>query len=153
MKLIAKSVVVALAVAWSGAALAQAQSKPNFTGAWVAVSGPGVGEEMFIKHDATSITIGHDADASNPHHSQTFKLDGVAVKQPNLAHHDEMDITQASWQGEKLVIVVRAAQGGPQHRRVLSLQSDGMLLMEVTLTLAGKSEETIKATFKRKPGL
>jgi hypothetical protein len=150
MRLLAKT-VVALSMVSAGVALAQA--KPNFSGTWIPVSEPkegAQGVELHIRHDATSITIGHPEGDHGPNHSQRFSLDGRPAQHANLAHPSETDMTQATWDGDRLVLVVRPSEGGPQHKRVLSLQPDGMLLMEVTLTIAGRPEETLKATFRKK---
>ena len=142
---------ITLAIAAGGLVLAQA--KPDFSGIWVAVTGPNAGApgaELHIKQTAQTITIGHPEGDHGPSHNPVYKLDGVEAKQPNLAHPQETDITKASWDGNRLVIVVRPERGGSEHKRVLSLQPDGMLALELTMTVAGRSEETIKATFRKK---
>jgi hypothetical protein len=142
MRLLGKT-VVALAVVCAGVVLAQ--TKPNFSGTWMDAQG----QELHIKQDATSIAIGHPEDAHNPHHSQKFNLDGKPTKQPNIAHPSETDVTQATWDGNRLVLVVNM-ENGVRHTTVLSLQSDGSLLMEVSAAIPGKPAETMKGTFKKK---
>ena len=124
-----------------------AQTKPNFSGTWVAVSGSkeAIGQEITIKHDATSITIGH---GGSTEHSQTFKLDGKEQIQANLAHPDEKDTTQARWDGDKVVIIVKLPNGSP-HKRILAMQTDGTMLLEMTAEVGGKAE-TFKAVHKKK---
>ncbi len=135
------------------AAVDIAQSKPNFSGIWLPVSPPEAaaqGAEFHIKQDASSITLGHPEGAHGPAHNPTYKLDGVEARQPNLVHPSETDVTRAFWDGDRLVIVVRPEHGGPAHKRVLWLQPDGTLAMEITVSIAGQPEEVIKATFKKK---
>lgn len=124
-----------------------AQTKPNFSGTWVAVSGAkeAIGQEITIKHDATSITFGHGGSVE---HSETFQLDGKEQTQANLAHPDEMDRTHAAWDGNKIVITVKMANG-VLHKRVLTMQPDGLMVLEVIAEVGGKTE-TLKAVHKKK---
>lgn len=125
-----------------------AQAKPNFSGTWVAVSGAkeAIGEEVLIKQDATSITIGHGGSVE---HSATYRLDGRETKQPNLAHPSETDTTQAMWDGNTIVVVVKMSNG-VQHTRTLALQPDGTMVMEVAIARPGQAVETIKAVHRKK---
>lgn len=134
-----------VAVVVTGALLAQ--TKPNFSGTWVAISGSkeALGEETWIKHDATSITIGHGGSVE---HSARFLLDGQERKQPNLAHPSETDVTQAMWDGDKVVITVKGTNGSV-HKRVLTMQPDGTMLFEVTMEIGGKPQ-SIKAVHRKK---
>jgi len=124
-----------------------AQTKPNFSGTWVAISGAkeALGQEIWIKHDATSIAIGHGGSVE---HAAKYLLDGQERKQPNLAHPSEMDLTQAKWDGEKVVITVKMANGAV-HTQILSMQPDGLMVLEVAAELGGKTE-TLKAVHKKK---
>jgi hypothetical protein len=124
-----------------------AQTKPNFSGAWVCVSGSKemIGQEMTLRHDATSIAFIHGGPQP---HDQTFRLDGKETKQANLAHPDDTDITQATWDGDKIVVTVKTANGS-QNKRVLSLQPDGSLALELTRDVGGKPQ-TFKGILKKK---
>ena len=135
-----------VAVVVTGAVLAQ--TKPNFSGTWVAIGGSkeAIGEETLIKQDATSITIGHGGSVE---HAAKYLLDGQERKQPNVAHGADTDTAQAMWEGETIVILVKLSNG-VQHKRTLALQPDGTMVMEVTLTAAGKPVQTIKAVNKKK---
>lgn len=137
--------VIAFVAVVTGAVVAQA--KPNFSGTWVAVSGSkeALGEEIWVKHDATSIAIGHGGSVE---HAARYLLDGQERKQPNLAHPSEMDLTQAKWDGDKVVITVKMANGAV-HKQILSMQPDGLMVLEVTAELGGKTE-TLKAVHKKK---
>ena len=134
-----------VAIAVSGAVLAQ--TKPNFSGTWVAIGGAkeALGQETWIKHDATSITIGHGGSVE---HSQTFRLDGKEQTQTDLAHPSESNTTQAMWDGDKVVITVKLSNGAV-HKRVLTMQPDGLMALEVTAEVGGKTE-TFKAVHKKK---
>jgi hypothetical protein len=143
MKQAAKSVVVALAVAWGVVALAQ--TKPNFSGTWADANG----NELHIRHDATSITIGHPEGGHGPQHSQRFSLDGKQAKHANLAHPTETDIIQATWDGQRLVLLTRM-ENGVEHMQALSLQPDGALLIEVTVSGPDRRAETTRGTLKKK---
>jgi hypothetical protein len=134
-----------LAVVSTGPALTQ--TKPNFTGTWVCVSGAKemIGQEITLKHDATSISFSHGGPVE---HAQTFRLDGKETKQADLAHPDETDITQAAWDGDKIVVTVKTANGA-QQKRVLSLQADGSLAVEMTVEVGGKAQ-TFKGIHKKK---
>lgn len=135
-----------VAVVVTGAVLAQ--TKPNFSGTWVAVGGSSeaIGEETLIKQDATSITIGHGGSVE---HAEKYLLDGQERKQPNLAHGSDTDTAQAMWDGEAIVILVKLSNG-VQHKRRLALQPDGTMAMEVTITAPDKPVQTIKAVNKKK---
>ena len=135
-----------LAVVATGAMLAQ--TKPDFSGTWVAVSGSkeAIGEETLIKQDATSITIGHGGSVE---HAATYRLDGRETRQPNVAHGSETDTAQAMWDGETIVILVKLSNG-VQHKRTLALLPDGTMAMEATITVPGKPVETIKAVHTKK---
>lgn len=124
-----------------------AQTKPNFSGTWVAISGAkeALGQEIWIKHDATSITVGHGGSVE---HSQTFRLDGKEQTQADLAHPSESTTTHAGWDGDKVVITVKGSNGGV-HKRVLTMQPDGLMALEVTTEVGGKTE-TFKAVHKKK---
>ena len=124
-----------------------AQQKPNFSGTWVAVGGAkeALGQEIWIKHDATSITIGH---GGSTEHSQTFKLDGKEQTQADLAHPSEKNVTQAMWDGDKVVIIVKFQDGTP-HKRILAMQTDGTMLLEMIAEVGGKTE-TLKTIHKKK---
>jgi predicted peptidase len=134
-----------VAVFAAGAALAQ--TKPNFSGTWVAVSGSkeAIGQETWIKHDATSITIGHGGSVE---HSQTYRLDGQEEIQPDLAHPADKTVTVARWDGDTIVIVVKMSNGA-RHKRTLTVQPDGTMVFEVATEVGGKVE-TLKAVHKRK---
>jgi hypothetical protein len=125
-----------------------AQTKPDFSGTWVAVSGSkeAIGEETLIKQDSTSITIGHGGSVE---HASTYRLDGREIKQPNVAHGSETDTAQAMWDGEKIVIIVKLSNG-VEHKRTLALQPDGTMSLEVTISGPGKPVQTIKAVHKKK---
>jgi len=140
------SVTALFAVVATGAVLAQ--TKPNFSGTWVAVSGSrdAIGQEINIKHDATSITIGHGGSVA---HSQTFRLDGKEVTQADLAHPSETNTTQAMWDEDKVVIIVKLPDGTP-HKRILTMQADGTMLLEMIASVGGKPAETFKAVHKKK---
>ena len=149
MKVIVRSVVVALAVVWSGIALAQTQTqKPNFSGTWVAISGSkeAIGQEISIKHDATSITLSHGGDVS---HGETYRLDGKETEQADLAHPSEKNKAQAKWDGDKIVITVWYQDGRP-HKRVLTMQADGTMLLELNATMPDKTEHSVKVVHKKK---
>jgi hypothetical protein len=135
-----------VAVVITGAVLAQ--TKPNFSGTWVAVSGAkeALGQEVWIKHDATSITIGHGGSVE---HSQTFRLDGKEQTQADLAHPSETNTTQAMWDGDKIVLIVKLPNG-TLHKRILTMQPDGTMLLEMIASVDGKPAETFKAVHKKK---
>ncbi len=124
-----------------------AQNKPNFSGTWVAVSGSteAIGQEMTIKHDATSITLGHGGSSA---HSQTFRLNGKAETQPDLAHPSETVQTQAAWDGDKVVLTVKLPNGKP-HKRTLTMQPDGTMLIEMTAEIGGQVEN-LRAVHRKK---
>lgn len=145
MKRVLASVIGLVAAIAPNGALAQ--TKPNLSGTWVCVSGSKemIGQEMTLRHDATSIAFIHGGPQP---HDQTFRLDGKATKQANLAHPEDTDITQATWDGDKIVVTVKAANGA-QHKRVLSLQPDGLLVLELTRDVGGKPQ-TFKGILRKK---
>ena len=142
-----KAIVAVIAFAAAAVSVVSAQTKPNFSGTWVAVSGSpeAIGQELTIKHDATSITIGHGGSVE---HSQTFRLDGKETTQADLAHPSESNTTQAMWDGNKIVLIVKLPDGSP-HKRTLTMQADGTMLLEMTATVGGQPL-SVKAVHKKK---
>jgi predicted peptidase len=138
-------VVALVAVVSTGAVVAQ--TKPNFSGIWVAIGGPkeAMGEELLVKHDASSITIGHGGSVE---HSQTYRLDGKEQIQADLAHPSEKNTTLARWDGDRIVIASTMSNGAV-HKQTLTMKPDGTMALEVSLERDGKAE-TFKAVFKKK---
>ena len=86
-----------------------------------------------------------NADAS----PATYRLDGKEQTQADLAHPSETNTTQAMWDGDKIVIIVKLPNGTP-HRRILTMQPDGTMLLEMIASVDGKPAETFKAVHKKK---
>ena len=141
--------IVAAVVAAAGAVFAQtAQSKPNFSGRWVPSPKVDGASEMEIKQDATTISIGHEMGEGHDPHRNVYKLDGSETKQPNPAHPEITDVSKASWDGNRLVIV-NTFPTGVQQTIVLWLDQAGLLVTEVTLTGPGREPEMHKASYKK----
>jgi hypothetical protein len=126
-----------------------AQSRPDFSGRWVAVSPQaGAGEGLDVKQDANTLTVLRDEV------SITFKFDGSETRTALPVHEtDEVVIlSNAAWQDNTLVMTMAAtypAGNKVARREVWSLDADGRLSVDFTDRVGTPAEKNTKLSYKR----
>lgn len=152
MQITTRALVVA--AAWSTTVLVgAAQSRPNFSGVWIAI-GQSEGSEFVVRQDAKTIRLGHDSEGGGTDHIEVYNLDGTETTTKWPSHGDFIVITgKATWEKEKLV--VRATVVYPDGRRMattwgLSLDESGRLVLESTQTMEGRPTETHRGVLRKK---
>jgi hypothetical protein len=132
---------------------ASAQSKPDFSGRWVAVSpAEAAGQEQVVRHTATTLSTGHAAEGSD--HGATYKLDGTESRNQTPSHGEQIvTISKAVWDGNKILIT--DATTYPDGRKsdsksVWSIDGEGRLVIEHTRTIAGQAPFSVKLVHRKK---
>lgn len=150
--------VVVLALA----ALAAAQSKPNFAGSWISVpdpASPGSETRLTIEQSTAELVIEHQS-PSGPY-KVVYKLDGSETTNTIPGRSAAATATSvAAWDGNKLVIKTNIPRGTPpqvrtiRFREVLSIDAEGQLVIEQAASLdAAAPPETRRTVYrKRKAG-
>ena len=155
---------VALLVLLAIGVTVSAQSKPNFSGAWVpqppkttapAANGGAVGlppSDLTIQHTAALLSISRTAfDRVN---TQTFKLDGSEDTNTSGA---VTRLSRSRWDGPRLVIEGRASQvtsagyDAWTFKDTYSINRGGRLLVQAEHTAADGKVTTRTMEYARKP--
>ena len=130
-----------------------AQSKPNFTGTWVAISpAEAAGEEQEVRHTATTLSTGHASEGGG--HHATYKLDGSESRNELTSHGEKIvTISKAAWDGDKVVIT--SATVYPDGRKLdskesWSLDSTGRLIVEFTEAMTGQPARSTTIVHRKK---
>ena len=127
---------------------ASGQTRPNFSGTWIAVDGA----ETVVRQDAKTIRWGHDSEGGD--HVEVYNLDGSETTNKMASHGDFIVSTcRATWDKDHLIL--RASTVYPDGRRlatmlVLSLDETGRLVVDVTETIDGKPSEKRRVVFRKK---
>jgi len=168
-----------MAAALAVAGLA-AQAKPNFAGKWTLVPDAGAaagggmgargggrgggmgagalsGPEMTIAQDAATLKV--DRAQGQNQFSYTFKLDGSESKNSvpgRMGGAPSEVVSKAVWDGNKLTItstqsmMMQEQQMTIETKQVLSLDADGMLVVETTRSgMRGGQAMTTTAKYKK----
>jgi predicted secreted Zn-dependent protease len=153
------------------AANAFAQAKTNFAGTWVREApagggggaagggggnrgggggGGGFGTEPTITQTASAITIKWMGGGQQPTEQvRTYNLTGESKNKAMGRGGETEEVTKASWDGAKLVLVTALANG--ERKQVLSIEG-GNLVVEQTQPGRGEgaAPATTKITYKKK---
>ena len=132
---------------------APAQQRPDFSGRWVGVSpAENAGNEEFITQDASTLRTGHASSGGG--HSFSYKLDGTETRNVLVSHgEDIVTLSKAVWNGQQLVITEATTYPDgrkSQKRSVWSLDAQGQLVIELTMTPPGQTTETKMTLVYRK---
>lgn len=153
---------LALAIGAVGIALSvAAQSKPNFAGAWVSVpdpASPAAETELVIRQTDAELVMERQSSAGP--YKLIYKLDGSETKNTipgrGGAAADATAMSVAAWDGTRLVIKTNIPRGTPpdvrtiRFREVLSIESDGRLVIEQSASLAGGPTQTNRQVYRKK---
>jgi hypothetical protein len=129
------------------------QQKPDFSGRWVGVSpAENAGNEQVITQDASTLRTGHPSEGGS--HSSTYNLDGTESKNIIVSHgEDIVTLSRAVWNGNQLVVTEATTYPDgrkSQSREVWSLDAQGQLVIELTMTPPGQTTETKMTLVYRK---
>ena len=142
--------VLAASVAW-----AQGQ-KPNFSGTWLLVApaeraARAPAQEETITQTDTTITLGHPSEGGG--HRMTYRLDGQETEN-RLA--GMRFVSRASWDGQKLMLIDKDAAGAAlrpgarETKKILHIDQDGSLVMEVTGSTADRPGEPTRSVWRKR---
>ncbi|HYN05868.1 MAG TPA: hypothetical protein VES67_00620 [Vicinamibacterales bacterium] len=157
-----KQPALALAIGALGIALsAAAQSKPNFAGIWISVPDPasrGSETQLVIEQTAGELVIEHQSQAGP--YKLLYKLDGSETTNTipgRVGRGAAATATSvAAWEGNTLVIKTNIPRGTPpdvrtiRYREVLSIESDGRLVIEQSASLADGPTQTNRQVYRKK---
>jgi hypothetical protein len=140
---------VAVAALVLGSVTAFAQAKPNFAGKWVLAPAPaaaaapagggggrggrggGLGQELTVTQDATTLKLDYVGGGRNPGPvSLTYKLDGS--DSTNTVGANEQ-VAKAVWDGNKLVVTTAINMGGNavELKRTFSMEGADLIIEQV----------------------
>ena len=153
---------LALAIGAVGIALSvAAQSKTNFAGVWVSVpdpASPSAETELVIRQTDAELVMERQSSAGP--YKLTYKLDGSettnTIPGRGGAAANATATSVAAWEGNRLVIKTNIARGTPpdvrtiRYREVLSIESDGRLVIEQSASLAGGPTQTNRQVYRKK---
>jgi hypothetical protein len=128
-----------------------AQARPDFSGTWMfdrasppaEQAGVTPPQELTLKQDASVLTMSWTQGGTT--RTEMFKLDGTESKTPT-------GVTKATWENNRIVIVLRQSLGGNEieQRRVLSMERDD-LVFELTMPgLQGGEPTVVRVVYKKK---
>src|SRR5688572_25553292 len=151
-----------------------AQAKPDFSGKWVMDApaaapppgapaagggrgggrggggGAGFGQEFTAKQDAKMLTIERvQGDATV---SAMYMLDGSESKNTVAGRGGQQEqVSKATWDGNKLVIVTTINAGGNnvEQRRVLSMEGGNLVIEQTAPGRGGGEPTTTKIVYKK----
>ena len=154
-----------------------AQAKPDFSGKWVmdpasapapaappaggggggrgggrggGGGGAGFGQEFTAKQDAKVLTI--DRVQGDATVSATYNLDGSESKNSVAGRGGQQEqVSKATWEGNKLVIVTTINAGGNniEQRRVLSMEGGNLVIEQTAPGRGGGEPTTTKVVYKK----
>ena len=126
-----------------------AQTRPDFSGRWVAVSPEAAaGQEQTVRQSEKTLTRAHDSSGGG--HSFTYNFDGTEGR---FDIHHAVTVANASWDGDKVVIVERTTYSDGRKRNakfVWSLNTRGELVVDFTEQFDGQPATTMQIVSKRK---
>jgi hypothetical protein len=154
MKRILPIVSILLAVV-GFSAVAAAQDKPSFIGAWkLAVEAPDqyTPSTMVITQDATNLVVVTTGQMGE--FKTTYKLDGTAGSSPLDFQGSTMDrTTKMTWNEKKLTLTAASEMGGQafEIKSVVSAAPNDTMIVETTFPdfQGGGAPITTKATYKK----
>src|SRR5687767_9408996 len=155
-----------------------AQAKPDFSGKWVMDApaaapaappagapaggggrgggrgggggGAGFGQEFTAKQDAKMLTI--DRVQGDATVSAMYMLDGSESKNTVAGRGGQQEqVSKATWDGNKLVIVTTINAGGTniEQRRVLSMEGGNLVIEQTAPGRGGGEPTTTKIVYKK----
>ena len=151
-----------------------AQAKPDFSGKWVMDApaaapaappadggggrgggrggggGAGFGQEFTAKQDAKMLTI--DRVQGDATVSAMYMLDGSESKNTVAGRGGQQEqVSKATWDGNKLVIVTTINAGGNnvEQRRVLSMEGGNLVIEQTAPGRGGGEPTTTKVVYKK----
>lgn len=112
-----------------------AQTPPDFTGVWVAVTSQDEDfQNLTVKQDSATVTEIRGSGGAS--HTFTYKLDGTETRTATPSHDKEIVfVTTAKWEGSSLVLtnaMTYPAGNTATIRQVWSLDADKQLVTEMT---------------------
>jgi hypothetical protein len=127
------------------AAAGSDQTKPDFSGTWSIVAARSTGPASFgarfvARQTATELVV--ERTVGEAVSTVTYRLDGTETKNSltNVVQSDSL--SKARWDGARLVIESHLVNPQPNvstdFRRVLTLASDGLLIVEMTANPGNK---------------
>jgi hypothetical protein len=131
------------------ASVSLTQTHPNFSGKWIVeATGPearGVMPEQMVRHNATTLTVGHGGDR----HAITYTLDG---QEHEVTTGNVKSLVRATWEGEKLVI--ERADTFPtgmsrKLKQVWWLDTSGKLNIELTEIGAAEVSKPVIRVYRK----
>jgi hypothetical protein len=168
-------VVSAVAVVLYMAAGAYAQARPDFSGTWTmdpasapappgggvgggrgggrgGGGGVGFGPEFTAKQDANALTITRMQGGQTI--TAAYRLDGSESKNSVPGRQGgppTEQVSKASWDGNRLVIVTTLDFGGNrvEQRRVLSLEGGNLAIEQTNPGFQGGAPTTVKVVYKK----
>lgn len=159
-RLTALTTVAALVLA---SAAVFAQAKPNFAGKWTlepaAAPAPGgggrggrggLGQELTIAQDATTLTLDYVGGGRNPGPVKlTYKLDGSDSTNAGMGGMEQ--VSKAVWEGEKLVVTTALNFGGNsvEQKRTFSLEGGNLIVETVQPGREGGPGTPTRVTYKK----
>jgi len=146
------------------AAIAPAQTKPNFAGKWTLVPDPnapaptgrgrgmggGLGQAFSAEQTDKTLTV-VTTNAQVGEVKAVYNLDGSESKNPISFNGQSVDrVSKAKWDGAKLVITTTTNFNGnaAESTQTWSLDATGNLVVESTSNFGG-TPTTAKATYKK----
>jgi hypothetical protein len=149
-----------------------AQSRPDFSGKWVMDPPPAAdagggggrgggrgggggggnpfGPEFTAKQDAKTLTVTRMQGDQTV--TMTFNLDGSESKNMVAGRGGQQEqVSKASWDGNRLVIVTSVNFGGNavEQRRVLSMEGANLVIEQTAPGRGGGEPTTTKVTYKK----
>jgi hypothetical protein len=129
------------------------QSKPNFSGTWVAISpAEAMGQEQRVRHTATTLSTGHDSEGGG--HQETYKLDGSESRNELTSHGEPIvTLSKAGWDGDKVVITSATTYPNGNKldsKETWSVNPEGQLVIEFTQTITGQPTQHLTLVHRKK---
>jgi hypothetical protein len=154
----------AVTVATLAFASAVVMAQANFAGKWVldpasASAAPqgggrgrgmmGLGSELTITQDASTITLEYMGGGRNPAPvKQVFKLDGTESKNTVMMRGGETEqVSKAAWAGQSLVVTTTTGMG--ELKRTFSLEGGNLVVETAAPGRDGGPGMTSKVTYKK----
>ena len=139
--------ILALSMSGSG------QQRPDFSGTWVAISpSHQAGVEEKVTHTPTELRVEHPSEGG--HHALVYKLDGTETRLVQTSHGEQVvTLATATWESGKLLVeqTTTSPDGHKLEMKTLwSLDAEGQLVREVTVTADGESKPPLTVIARRK---
>ena len=134
-------------------AAAFAQQKPNFAGKGIVVSPADAasGGPQTITHTETKLNMIHGAEAAD--HNLEYILDGKEHRSVMPSHGSEVvTLYTATWKGDRLTILSKSTYPNGNvldQEMVLSLDTKGQLIIDLTETFTGRPKSTMQLVHKK----